>query len=155
MSQTTIPSPPTVTQPATAQTRGSWLVVARFGWAAVAALALLVFVANLPAELAALQHICTGAARASDDPTPERVREIHALGLSVGFFAMAFLVAEIVFAAIWFLVGVTIFWRRSDDRAALFVAFFLVTFGVGVFLSAAIERAQMPARLWLSGPSPS
>ncbi|MBK9714851.1 MAG: GAF domain-containing sensor histidine kinase [Kouleothrix sp.] len=132
-----------------AQLRGGWLAAARVGWAAVALLTIAVFVANLPAELAAFRQVCSGAGCGPGDLTPERVREIEALGLSVDLFATAFLVAEIAFVAIWFTVGVVIFWRKSDDRAALFVALFLVIFSVGVFLPAAADRASGAPEWWL------
>jgi signal transduction histidine kinase len=128
--------------------RGGWLAVARVGWIAVALLTLAVFVANLPAELAGLRAVCAGAGCAPDDLTPERVREIQALGLSVEFFAAVFFGAEVLFVAIWFAVGIAIFWRKSNDRAALFVALFLVTFSSAIFLPAAASRAAGTIAWW-------
>jgi signal transduction histidine kinase len=134
-------------RPATTRLRG-WLTAGRALWIAVATLTLAVFVANLPAELASLRAVCRSAGCAPDDLTIERVREIEALGLSVEFFAITFLVAEIVFVAIWFTVGVAIFWRKSDDRAALFVALFLVTFSPAVFLAEAVAGAAGTPIWW-------
>jgi signal transduction histidine kinase len=128
--------------------RGGWLAAARVGWLAVALLTLAVFVANLPAEYAGLKAVCAGAGCAPDDLTPERVAEIQALGLSVEFFAAVFLGAEVLFVAIWFAIGAAIFWRKSDDRAALFVALFLVTFSTAIFLPAAAGRAAGTLAWW-------
>jgi signal transduction histidine kinase len=115
----------------------------------VALVTLLVFLGSLPAQYAAFQHVCSAAPCARDDLTPERVREIEALGLSVRFFAAAFLSAEVLFVAIWYAVGSIIFWRRSNDRAALFVALFLVTFSTGIFLSSLADRLAGTPAGWL------
>src|SRR4051794_33932701 len=121
MNHSVVPSQSTASssQPAM-RLRGGRLMVARVAWLIVAALTMIVFIASLPGGFAAFQRICDAAICARDDLTPDRVREIEALGLSVRFFAAAFLGAEIVFATIWFTVGAVIFWRTSDDRAALF-----------------------------------
>jgi signal transduction histidine kinase len=51
------------------------------------------------------------------------------MDLSVGFFAGYLISVQLMFAATSFAVGTLIFWRKSDDRVALFLAFALVTLG--------------------------
>ena len=51
------------------------------------------------------------------------------LGLPVAFYAAFDAVLNGVFVTVWVAIGALIFWHRSNDRMALLVALFLVTFG--------------------------
>jgi len=62
-------------------------------------------------------------------PTPEGVRALQDAGLSVRTYALLNVVVDKVFQLVWLVVGALIFWRRSDDRMALLVSAFLVSFG--------------------------
>jgi hypothetical protein len=62
-------------------------------------------------------------------PTPEGVRALQDAGLSVHTYALLNVVVDKVFQLVWLVVGALIFWRRSDDRMALLVSAFLVSFG--------------------------
>jgi hypothetical protein len=79
--------------------------------------------------------VCTAASKvcseqeAVDQPTPEGVRALQDAGLSVRTYALLNVVVGKVFQLVWFAVGALIFWRRSDDRMALLVSAFLVSFG--------------------------
>jgi len=53
-----------------------------------------------------------------------------------------------IFAAISFAVGALIFWRKSDDRMALFVALALVTFGALAFVDKLDSVAAGYPALW-------
>ena len=64
-----------------------------------------------------------------DQPTPEGARALRDAGLSVRTYALLNVVVDKVFQLVWFAVGALIFWRRSDDRRALLVSMFLVSFG--------------------------
>ncbi|MDQ3855578.1 MAG: GAF domain-containing sensor histidine kinase, partial [Chloroflexota bacterium] len=55
------------------------------------------------------------------------------LGLSLGSFAAYSVVMDAVFAAVCGAVAALIFWRKSDDRMALFVSLALLTFGTATF----------------------
>lgn len=105
---------------------GRWLILARTAWIALAILTVVYYCATLPLEFAGLQTVCTHAGCAL---TPANVRELGELGLPSAFFAVYFITVDIVIAIVWFAVAAVIFWRRSNDRMALFVAFFLLTFG--------------------------
>ncbi len=82
--------------------------------------------------------------------TPENVRELGELGLSVGFYAAFDAAINSVFVAVWLAVGALIFWRRSDDRMALLVALFLATYGPMSFGPVAPDfLAEKYPALWL------
>ena len=49
--------------------------------------------------------------------------------LSLRSYALLSVALDKVFQLTWFAVGAIIFWRRSDDRTALLVSVFLVSFG--------------------------
>ena len=74
------------------------------------------------------------------------------LGLSPRFYAAATVAMDIVFAAAYALIGTLIFWRRSDDRVAVFASVALLIFGTATFgftmpaLAATIRpsRSQSP-----------
>ncbi len=51
------------------------------------------------------------------------------LGLPVALYAAFDAVLNGIFVGVWVAVGALIFWHRSNDRMALLVALFLVTFG--------------------------
>jgi len=110
--------------------RGRWLFIARAVWAAVAALTVGLFIAGIPAEFAQLQLGCpTPACASSGGLTPVELHLLENLGLSRDFFAAYGVALDVVFAVVYAAVAALIFWRRSADRLALFVALALLTFG--------------------------
>jgi hypothetical protein len=81
--------------------------------------------------------------------TPEQLQAFENLGLTPEFYA-AYTVAVPVFTMLVFTVVATvIFWRRSEDRMALFGAFVLVVFG-GAALTSETPHALAAAHpaLW-------
>jgi hypothetical protein len=115
--------------------RGSWLLFARLAWAVVAITALAIVLFSVPSSFEHYSSVCTAASEvcseeeAVDQPTPEGVRALQDVGLSVRTYALLNVVVDKVFQLVWFVVGALIFWRRSDDRMALLVSMFLVSFG--------------------------
>ena len=132
---------------------GYWLLLARVAWVAVALLVGALFLAGESLYLAELQKVCNRGletCRREGLLTFENVRELRELGLSVGFYAVFDAVINAVFVVGWIAVGALIFWRRSNDRMALLVAFFLVTFGpmtFGPIPALEVLTAEYPA-LW-------
>ena len=108
---------------------GTWLLVARLAWVAVALLTSVYCVAGFREEFTRLQSICTAGPCPSTALDTANLRELAALGRSVDFFATCVIAVELLFALVSFVVGVVIFWRKSNERMALFVALMLVTFG--------------------------
>ena len=135
---------PDTSSPTEARLRGRQLILARAAWLAVALLTLVMVVTAIPIEFARLQQICMSGDCEHPHLTPESLRELQALGLSSRFFVGYFLTLTLAFVAVWVAAGAIIFWRKSDDRAALFVAFFLVTFGASFPISGTGLRSTAP-----------
>jgi len=128
--------------PSSTPLRGRWLLAARVGWVAVAALILGLVTAGFAVGLdrPELIHPQSAQDALAQAGVPGQVTVVAGL-----------IVPMAVFAA----TGLVIFWRRSDDWAAMLVALTLVT-GAGYSMRAvsALERAipelQLPARfVWL------
>jgi hypothetical protein len=121
--------------PAPTTLRGSWLFLARVAWAVVAITALAIIVFSVPSSFEHYSSVCTAASEVCseraevDRPTPEGVRALQDAGLSVRTYALLNVILDKVFQLVWFVVGALIFWRRSDERMALLVSTFLVSFG--------------------------
>jgi len=117
---------------------GRSLLLARVGWVAATLLVLGIFVAGEYLFLVELLEgtgvtACTRGEEACSRYgflMPGRSgEELMDLGLPVAFYAAFDAVLNGVFVAVWVAVGALVFWHRSNDRIALLVALFLVTFG--------------------------
>jgi hypothetical protein len=129
MSQRSSPTPTTL--------RESWLFLARVAWVVVAITALAIIVFSVPSSFEFFRSVCTAASgvcseRAVGKPTPEGVRALLEAGLSLSTYAFLNVAVDKVADFVWIAVGALIFLRRSDDRMALLVSLFLVTFGTAV-----------------------
>ncbi|CAA9448117.1 MAG: ATP-binding region, ATPase-like [uncultured Rubrobacteraceae bacterium] len=82
--------------------------------------------------------------------TPANIRELGTMGLSVGFYVGYLISVELVFAATSLAVGALIFWRKSDDRVALFLALALVTLGGAALTQSPDALADEPTALRLA-----
>ncbi len=71
------------------------------------------------------------------------------MGLSVDFYAGYLIAVDLIFAATSFAVGVLVFWRKSDERMALFLALVLVTLGGAALAQSPDAFADEPATLRL------
>jgi hypothetical protein len=114
--------------------RGRRLLVVRVAWVVVALTALAIVVFSIPSSFEYYRDVCTAASqvcseRAVNQATPEGVRALGDAGLSLRSYALLNVVVDKVFQLVWLAVGALIFWRRSDDRMALLVSVFLVSFG--------------------------
>jgi hypothetical protein len=99
--------------------RGLWLVVARVGWVVLALAALIAFVTQIPTYYAP-----------QNAPSPSILAGLHAIGWSASTFTTFELLQDCLVAAVFTAIGWLIFVRKSDDRMALLIAFFLVVDGV-------------------------
>jgi hypothetical protein len=148
------PEPPSATPalPRHANTRlhGPYLLLARVTWVAIAVLTVVCIVVSIPVEFARLQTVCMTGACEVGALSPANVRELGAMGLSVGFFAGYQVAVDLIFAATSFAVGVLIFWRRSDELMPLFVALALVTYGSLAFIDSLDAIAADHPALWWS-----
>src|SRR5215203_594108 len=145
----------TRTSPPALTLRGRWLLSARVAWVAVAITVLAIILFSIPSSFEHYQSVCTAASevcaeRAVDQATPEGVRALGDVGLSLRSYALLNVVVDKVFQLVWFAVGALIFWRRSDDRMALLVSVFLLSFGpVAVDPTAAYTLISSQPAWWL------
>jgi hypothetical protein len=122
-------------------------------WVVVAITALAIVLFSIPSSLEHYRSVCTAASevcseRAVRQPTPEGVRALQDVGLSLGSYALLNVVIDKVFELVWFAVGALIFWRRSDDRMALLVSAFLVSFGTATVDTTAADALVSSQPAW-------
>ena len=92
--------------------RGRWLVLARVVWVGSAVLSLGLVIASIPSYFAFLHVLCTGApatCRNNGQVTPDYLRALQALGLSLDFFATYLVALVIVFALVYASIAAVIF----------------------------------------------
>jgi hypothetical protein len=135
--------------------RARWLLPARVAWVVLAITVLAIILFSIPSSFEQYRSMCTAASevcaeRAVDQATPEGVRALGDIGLSLHSYALLNVVVDKVFQLAWFAVGALIFWRRSDDLMALLVSVFLVSFGpVSVDPTAAYTLISSQPAWWL------
>jgi hypothetical protein len=115
--------------------QGRWLVLARVAWFVFVLLGLAVFVASLPAYIAQLQSVCGGTACANGQLTPQIVKTLSNLMLSMDSYVTIRIAFTFVSALVWFMIGGVLFWRRSNDWMALIVSLMLVLQGTSTTLT--------------------
>ncbi|GAC1349523.1 MAG: hypothetical protein NVSMB27_23450 [Ktedonobacteraceae bacterium] len=99
--------------------RGHWLLAAKAVWLMLAACAFVMFVIALPGRFIQLTH-----------PTSVVQTNLAYLKLPIGFYAGYNLLFEGTFIVCCLTVALFLFWRKSDEPMAFFVALFLVAFGI-------------------------
>src|SRR5215218_6326900 len=136
--------------------RGRWLLLARMAWVVMAITVLAIILFSIPSSFEHYCSVCTAASevcsdeRTVDQATPEGVRALGDIGLSLRSYALLNVVVDKVFQLVWFALGALIFWRRSDDWMALGVSVFLVSFGpVAVDPTAAYTLISSQPAWWL------
>jgi hypothetical protein len=110
--------------------RGLRLFVARRAWVALTALSMVLFVASIPVAYARLSTECesSGCSMLRLSSEAKNVLE-EGLGLSIGYYALYIVALAISMALGYWLIGVMLFWMRSEERLALYASMALVTFG--------------------------
>src|SRR5215212_6321704 len=143
-------SPPAITR------RERWLLPARVAWVVLAITVLAIILFSIPSSFEHYSSVCTAASevcsseRVVHQATPEGVRALGETGLSLRSYALLNVVVDKVFQLVWFAVGALIFFRRSEDRMALLVSLFLVSFGpVAVIPTAAYTLISSQPAWWL------
>jgi hypothetical protein len=128
--------------------QGHRLILARVGWIAVVSLNLALYIGSLPAYAVRLQVPCVGAVACSLNGalTSAQIQGLKVAGFSVAGYAAYTIALTIGIVLIWSVVGLIIFWRRSDDWLALLVALTLILFNTGA-------ENNAPAALALSYPA--
>jgi hypothetical protein len=108
--------------------RGRWLVLARTVWVVIAALALGLFVASIPAYVLTLGKTAWFGAPVD---APDKV--VFALDL-IG--ALASITAALVSLSLAFVL----FWRKSDDWMVILISSYLLAYGT--VMAGPLERAE-------------
>ncbi len=118
----------------TANTRlsGTRLIIARTVWLALVIPSMGLFVASLPVYYTLIQRACVDLATCNLNGalTAKGLHDLSTFGLSVSAYAALLTIFFTIVVAIWSGIGFLIFWRRSDEWFALFLAFFLVIFNI-------------------------
>ena len=109
--------------------QGVWLVLARIAWVVITLLATGLFVASLPPYFAYL-HMLNTASAYGPQLAPSDVQELQRLGLSLDFYAWLNTGVYFIILLVYFLVGIVLFWRKSDDRVALLASLCLMLFPI-------------------------
>ena len=109
--------------------RGPWLATARAGWVSLVGLVLVSFVAALPLFYRDARITMSPDAPVVGMLPAADVQLLQAWGLSLTFYA-AYQTAQIaLFALIFTAAGALLFWRKSDERMALFVSLWFALLG--------------------------
>jgi hypothetical protein len=126
------------TQPATTL-RGRLLLLARVAWVALTAVVIGLHLVGIPYFYARqIGHL--NLVRLS----PEQLRGFENLGLTPEFYAAYTVTLPVGTMLVFTAIATVIFWRKSDDRMALFAAFTLAVFG-GAALTSDVPQALAAA----------
>jgi signal transduction histidine kinase len=125
--------------------RGKRLLLMRLGWTLLVVFNLVVFFVSIPAYYAQLFALCTDPrqACATGQLRPGNVQALHHLGISLGSYAAYALAVSIFASSIFLIVGLVLFWRKSDDWMAVFASIVLIIFA-GAGDARASEIALLP-----------
>ncbi len=112
---------------------GRRLALARLIWFILAATSFTVAAAALPGNLSKKNFTCPADPCFAPALGPADMAALPRLGLSLDSYTAFFSVVETLPILLAFLViGVLIFWRRSDDLMAILTSLFLLTFITGL-----------------------
>src|SRR5215210_5453620 len=126
------------TQPPAAL-HGRWLLLARVAWVALTAIVVGLHVAGIPYFYAReIGNLNLGQL------TSEQARVFENLGLTPEFCAAYTVALPVGTMLVFTAIATVIFWRKSDDRMALFAAFTLAVFG-GAALTSDVPQALAAA----------
>src|SRR5829696_4569464 len=96
--------------PPASSLRGRWLLLGRMVWVAVAITVLAIILFSIPSSFEHYSSVCSAASevcaeRAVDQATPEGVRALGDIELSLRSYALLNLVVDKVFQLVWLVVG--------------------------------------------------
>jgi hypothetical protein len=130
--------------------RGRPLLFARAAWVVVAAVVLGLDIAGIPYTYAFYRQTCTGAeCEELGQLTPEGVQDLQQAGISPEFYAAYVGVGlSTIVMLVFFALAAVIFWRRSEDRMALFGSFVLLVFGGAAITGTMRDLAEFHPVFW-------
>lgn len=136
---------------AAAGLRGRWTLAARVAWIIVLVLGLAITFASAPILFERYETLCYRAAQScleSSQLTPDGLRELEGVGISLQVHAALEVGVGVLTRLVWIAAGALVFALRSDDRMALLVAFFLVSFGTATFATDAVDALVAAHYAW-------
>jgi signal transduction histidine kinase len=109
---------------------GRRLLLMRLGWTLLTVFNLVVFFVSIPVYYAQLFVLCTDPRQGCTIGrlTPGNAQTLHHLGISLSSYAAYTLAVSIVASSIFLIVGLVLFWRKSDDWMAVFASTVLIIF---------------------------
>src|SRR6266487_4268292 len=117
--------------------RWSWRRAAKGAWIVLALLLLVIFVATLPAFFQYARTVCTQPDVGNcpiEQLTPAYVQVLDQLHLSVSAAGGLLAALCVAVSVLFWLLGLLIFWRKSQEWIGLLVSLLLVLFGSSGFL---------------------
>ncbi len=121
------------------------LLLVRAGWLVVFVLTIGLFSASIPAYYDSLISFSDP----SLDPATARA-SLEAAGVSMDFYARHLVPISVASTVVWIVVGMVVFWRRSDNWIALFASICLITTGTfGLDAGSATALADQYSTAWL------
>jgi hypothetical protein len=145
---------PTSHSEANTELHGYALILARAAWVIIVAMAVALWIVDLPHNYAESLVVCTQAFCPNQLATPALVRALHSAGLSIQFYALYLMALGIVVGLIFCVIGAIIFWRKSRDWMGLLVSLTLIIVGTVPFtnsdfswLAATYHITQVPGDL--------
>jgi hypothetical protein len=99
----------------------------------IAVLAVIPIVFGIPQNYTLYLNVCRQASCPNQQATPELVRALHSVGLSIQFYALYLTTLEIIVMLIFIVIPVIIALRKSRDWMALLVSLTLIFIGTGPF----------------------
>ncbi len=129
---------------------GRSLLLARAAWVVLATVVLGLDIAGIPYSYAFYQETCTGAGcEESGQLTPEGAQNLQQVGISTEFYAAYVGVGlSTVVTLVFFALAAVIFWRRSEDRMALFGSVMLLVFGGAAITGTMRDLAEAHPVFW-------
>jgi hypothetical protein len=128
--------------------RGLGLLLARLAWIMLIVPTYILLIVTIPSYFISLQQlhplsdqVFTVQLTAADLPL------LQSLGLSLDIYALIMLLSSLLLQICYAAVGIVLFWRRSDDRAALLTSFALMMLPFG--FSDVTLHTLPPDWLWL------
>lgn len=109
-----------------------WTALARVGWLLLTALTILLYLVGVPKGYATLLTLCNGFPDcANQQLNPMLAHQLANMGLSIRLYAWYFTALGALHVLVCLIIASVIFWRRSDERMALFISAMLIAWGIG------------------------
>jgi hypothetical protein len=129
--------------------RDRWLMLVRGACLAMAVLAIVIYLLNIPAQWAHFHRVCSGAACPVGQLSPNSLRELQRSGLSVDFYATYLTATNAAFVLVFVILAAILFRRKSNDWIGIYVSLTLVLFGITFFSDTHTPLAEQYSALLL------